>query len=374
MYGDAAVAALEAHDPSGAPLFMYLPWQAVHTPYTAPPGWNASSQSCDHYEDACIVYGMLSVADDYVGKITDLLHAKGMWSSTLILFSADNGGVTYGVNYPLRGEKHTSWEGGMRVAAFVSGGFVPSALRGTTSDLIVHITDWYPTLCGLAGADPTDDPPIPPLPVDPEDPGRDIYRGNESFPPVDGVDVWSLLTSSAKPNATAAHPTLWLSHEVMLVGDYKIIVAQPSPKIMAAKTINNGWKYPNGTWIPSDDKVYGCNAYQERTHFRPCLFDVIADPREETNLASLQPDRLDAMWALLNRTLLTAYHARSPASLLGPCKKKCANKHWANLGLVEITAEEAGVGFVAEAFGEVGPICGVPGCGSELAELDAQRL
>ena len=37
---------------------------------------------------------------------------------------------------------------------FVSGGFVPPALRGTTSDLIVHIPDWYPTLCGLAGADP----------------------------------------------------------------------------------------------------------------------------------------------------------------------------------------------------------------------------
>jgi arylsulfatase B len=54
----------------------------------------------------------------------------------------DSGGVSAGVNYPLRGEKHTNWEGGMRVAAFVSGGFVPAALRGTSRDLIVHISDW----------------------------------------------------------------------------------------------------------------------------------------------------------------------------------------------------------------------------------------
>ena len=40
------VAALAAHDPT-TPLFMYLPFQAVHTPYTAPPGYNASQQKCD---------------------------------------------------------------------------------------------------------------------------------------------------------------------------------------------------------------------------------------------------------------------------------------------------------------------------------------
>ena len=65
-----------------------------------------------------------------------------MWDDTLVVFSADNGGVTSGVNYPLRGEKHTSWEGGMRVAAFVSGGLVPRARRGTVSEVVVSVTDW----------------------------------------------------------------------------------------------------------------------------------------------------------------------------------------------------------------------------------------
>ena len=47
-----------------------------------------------------------------------------------------------GVNFPLRGEKHTNWAGGYRVAAFVSGGVVPAALRGTSSNLRLHVVDW----------------------------------------------------------------------------------------------------------------------------------------------------------------------------------------------------------------------------------------
>ena len=50
------------------------------------------------------------------------------------VFSADNGGVgKFGNNFPLRGHKHDPWEGGTRAAAFITGGFVPAALRGTTS-------------------------------------------------------------------------------------------------------------------------------------------------------------------------------------------------------------------------------------------------
>lgn len=65
--------------------------------------------------------------------------------------SADNGGTAGGNNYPLRGFKRTNWEGGMRVAAFVSGGLIPTALRGTSNDQRFHIVDWYPTFCHLAG-------------------------------------------------------------------------------------------------------------------------------------------------------------------------------------------------------------------------------
>ena len=266
LYGEAAVAALAAHNAS-TPLFMYLPFQAVHTPYTAPPGYNHSQQRCDGYENACVLYGMLHTADEYVGRLTSLLHTKGMWPETLVVYSADNGGVTAGVNYPFRGEKHTNWEGGMRVAAFASGGFIPPSLRGTTSNLIMHIADWYPTLCSLAGASPSDDPPVPPLPVDAAEPHRDIYA-NGSFPPVDGVDVWPMLMRPSMHNESAAHPVLWLSKEVLLYQQYKLLVAQPSPDTMSARSLHSGWKLPNGTWISGNPAIYGCEQYKVRTDFR----------------------------------------------------------------------------------------------------------
>ena len=42
----------------------------------------------------------------------------------------------------MRGEKHTNWNGGMRAAAFVSGGLIPPSLRGTSSIINCHIVDW----------------------------------------------------------------------------------------------------------------------------------------------------------------------------------------------------------------------------------------
>ena len=171
FFGDVAVAAVDQH-PVTQPMFMYLPWQCVHVPVTPPPSCdNATTGVC---EDP--LRSMLYVADDYVGRLADRLDARGMWDNTLFVFSADNGGVDTGNNYPLRGEKHTSWEGGMRVTAFLAGGLLPENVRGTHSDAFVHVVDWYPTLCKLAGVDPTDDPPVAPLPVDPTRPDLDIYH------------------------------------------------------------------------------------------------------------------------------------------------------------------------------------------------------
>ena len=59
----------------------------------------------------------------------ELLERKGMWDSTLMLWTSDNGGVIVeqGNNSPLRGGKATLFEGGMRVLSFLSGGWMPAA-------------------------------------------------------------------------------------------------------------------------------------------------------------------------------------------------------------------------------------------------------
>ena len=46
-------------------------------------------------------------------------------------------------NFPLRGGKYSLYEGGLRVTAFVSGGLLPPAMRGTNISAPIHVCDWY---------------------------------------------------------------------------------------------------------------------------------------------------------------------------------------------------------------------------------------
>ena len=97
-----------------------------------------------------------------------------MWDNTFLWLSSDNGGdnplatptpawaknpdeaTGLASNYPLLGRKCLSWEGGTRTFAFVSGGLIPPARRGTTNNQLMHIADWYSTFSTLAGIDPSD--------------------------------------------------------------------------------------------------------------------------------------------------------------------------------------------------------------------------
>ena len=103
---------------------------------------------------------------------------------------------------------------------------------------------WYPTFCFLAGVDGTDDSPTPPKAIDPAlGPSQDIY-GNDTYPGVDGVNIWPMLMAPAAytSNLTAAHPTLILSHEVILIGDYKLLTAERGNTHQGFFVYENGWQ------------------------------------------------------------------------------------------------------------------------------------
>jgi len=334
-YGQLSIDLISKHDTS-KPFFLYLPWQAVHTPYDLPPNKINSTRRP--------IFQMIYDADQWMDKLVQLLKTKGLWDNTLIVYSSDNGGVTQGLNYPLRGEKHTSWEGAMRVNAFVSGGLIPKNLRGTINTQRFHVVDWYPTFCGLAGVDSKDDSSVAPEPIDPLNPSRDIW-GQHAYPGIDGLDIWKYLMTPQKESIRQARQGFTLSREVLLHDKWKLVVAQPSPKLMNANNVNNGWKQLDYKWAPSSDEEFGCNAYNNRTHFRPCLFDLSADPNEHKNLAEAHPDIMSSLWQMLNETWLGKFTSRSPAQLVGKCNKMCAKKKW---------------GWIVPS-----PQCGIPGCSNK---------
>ncbi|XP_041658370.1 arylsulfatase I-like [Cheilinus undulatus] len=141
---------LEMHDPTDRPLFLLLSLQAVHTPLQTPKSYIYP------YRDMANVArrkfaAMVSTVDEAVRNVTYALRKYGYYRNSVIIYSTDNGAqpFTGGSNWPLRGRKGTYWEGGVRGVAFVHSPLLKRRRR-VSKDLL-HITDWFPTLMGLAG-------------------------------------------------------------------------------------------------------------------------------------------------------------------------------------------------------------------------------
>lgn len=191
-----AAAFIERHHDK--PFFLYLAYNAVHTPMQAPERYRNSFQ---HITDPKrhTYAGMLTAMDEGIGRVLAKLRKLGLEEDTLLFFVNDNGGSSQNGsnNTPLRANKSTMFEGGIRVPFIVQW---PRRLRGgMTYDHPVISLDILPTAVAAARAK---------LPQDRK---------------IDGVNLIPYLTGRKK---TPPHESLfWRSRQNHAVrkGNWKLV-------------------------------------------------------------------------------------------------------------------------------------------------------
>jgi arylsulfatase A-like enzyme len=224
------------------PFFLYVPFNAVHSPYQPPKGGvdaypNLKGQRRNYA-------AMLTATDEAIGAVVAAVEKAGLSEDTLFIFSSDNGGPDAGRitdNGDYRGGKGGLYEGGVRVAAFATwNGRIPA---GSTVTEPMHIVDWRPTLLKLCGAAATGELPM------------------------DGLDIWSTLTAGAP----SPHDVILLNTTpedgAVRAGDWKLIEKHSAPR---------GRRQA--------DRRRGATEVE--------LFDLQNDPQETTNLADANPDKV----------------------------------------------------------------------------------
>ncbi len=172
LIGREASRIIKEHNPS-TPLFLYVPFNAPHSPYQAP---EEHLERNKHIENRIrqTHAGMVTSMDDAIGQIVDAANQRLPREDTLIFFCSDNGGILRaGSNGDLRGEKSHVYEGGVRAPAIMV--WEGTIKAGSVVEEPLHITDLYPTLLSLTGTSLKQDKPL-----DGKDAWATITRGRRS--------------------------------------------------------------------------------------------------------------------------------------------------------------------------------------------------
>jgi arylsulfatase A-like enzyme len=250
LLGNDAVKLIEGQDPS-VPLYLYLAFNAPHTPYQAPEAYLARYPNIADPTRRTYA-AMVTCLDDQIGRVVAALEKKGIRDNTLILFHSDNGGTKNpmfaGVmadmstvkipcdNGPYRDGKASLLEGGTRVAALANW---PGHIRPQVVTGMIHAVDLYPTLAALAGA------------------------STARCKPLDGVNVWNTISQGDPSPRTEIIYNIEPFRAALRQGDWKLI-----------------WR----ATLPSSVELYR----------------LPEDPSEGHNLASAHPEKVAAMKDRLN--------------------------------------------------------------------------
>ena len=148
-----AIDYLDERKADGQRFFLFLSYNAPHTPIQPPPDWleKVKLRETGIEERRAKLVALIEHMDQGIGDVVAALERNGQTGNTLIVFTSDNGGQLNvgGRCGDNRGGKQDMYEGGIRVpfCAVWPGKIEP----GTRSDAIGITMDLYPTLCEIAG-------------------------------------------------------------------------------------------------------------------------------------------------------------------------------------------------------------------------------
>jgi len=233
------------------PFFLYLPFNAVHSPLQAIEKYLSRFSTITDTNRRAYA-AMTAAMDDAVGRVLETLRRLKIEENTLVFFFSDNGGPTpqtTSSNLPLRGYKGQVLEGGIRVPFMVQWkGRVPA---GKVYDHPVIQLDIHPTVVAAVGER-----------ISPE------WK-------LDGVNLLPYLTGE---KTGAPHETLyWRFHQQRAVrkGDWKLLAQTAGAK--------------------------------------PSLYNLAEDIGEKNDLSEKMPDKakeLDAVWQAWNAQLMAPLWVR----------------------------------------------------------------
>jgi arylsulfatase I/J len=294
---------------AGFPLFIFWAPHAPHGPLQVPNQQLQKFQFIDFFKRQ-YYNSMVNYLDTNIGVVVQALKQANLYDNTLVVFSSDNGGPIMGPgnNYPLKGGKYSNFEGGIRVPAFVSGGFLPARVRSTRESGLMAGWDWYATFASLAGVDPTDK-----------------KAAKAGLPPIDSVNLWPLLSGNAKSSP----------RDVLLLGSTengyngrkngKTVVAgiiAPPLKIVLGQSPGN--KEPFAAWFSKEDSPNASSPKDNvllkeltetcgPTPETGCMYNVWEDSGEHENIAKKQPQAFRDLLAKINVAQKKVYSPKREA-------------------------------------------------------------
>jgi arylsulfatase A-like enzyme len=243
------------------PFFIYVPFTAPHHPIEEEAKWldlyktKIQDPSRRTYA-ACVTH-----MDAKIGEFLDALKKTDQLHDTIVVFTSDNGAENgyraagrsknssfpaipkdfsmpiEGRNGKLRGWKEQLYEGGIRVPAIVS---CPTLVKPGKIKPPVHIVDWMPTLCSVAG-----------------------YRIPSDFQ-LDGHNIWPCIIGEKEQ--VEERVLYWRTPSQMALrkGDWKLVI----------------------------NTVKGSDAE---------LYNIQKDPFENYNVANMHPERVNKLYTLLEQ-------------------------------------------------------------------------